>query len=175
MSADWSRYQSPMRALGRDKNTSSPGSFSRQSSYDGWRWSSISHILSSFTKVVLLLMAIMILKRMKCLSKYFQFSIFTFCVSVTKAIINAKLPTLISIGHAQLCRSKSKYFLWRQIVSQSPSNFLDIHIISSQFNSFTFLPFFGILAVFLIAVNNMCLNYLIIETLMKKSACVESL
>ena len=127
--------------LGRDKKISSPGSFSRQSSYDGWRWSSISHILSSFTKVVLTLMAIMMLKRVKCLSKYFQFLIFTFCVSVTKAIINAKLPTLISIGHAQLCRSKSKYFLWRQIVSQSPSLFL---------------------AVFFIAVNNMCLNYLII-------------
>ena len=110
--------------LGRDKKISSPGSFSRQSSYDGWRWSSISHILSSFTKVVLTLMAIMMLKRVKCLSKYFQFSIFTFCVSVTKAIINAKLPTLISIGHAQLCRSKSKYFLWRQIVSQSPNLFL---------------------------------------------------
>ena len=110
--------------LGRDKKISSPGSFSRQSSYDGWRWSSISHILSSFTKVVLTLMAIMMLKRVKCLSKYFQFSIFTFCVSVTKAIINAKLPTLISIGHAQLCRSKSKYFLWRQIVSQSPYLFL---------------------------------------------------
>ena len=54
----------------------------------------------------------------------FNFYFFTFCVSVTKAIINAKLPTLTSIGHAQLCRSKSKYFLWRQIVSQSPYLFL---------------------------------------------------
>ena len=124
MSADWSCYQSPMRSLGRDIKTSSPGSFSRQSSYDGWRWSSISHILSSFTKVVLILMAIMMLRWMKYLSRYFQFLRFTFCVLVTKAIINAKLPTLISIGHAQLCRSKSKYFLWRQIVSQSPNLFL---------------------------------------------------
>ena len=53
-----------------------------------------------------------------------QHNLFTFCVLVTKAIINAKLPTLTSIGHAQLCRSKSKYFLWRQIVSQSPNLFL---------------------------------------------------
>ena len=74
MSADWSCYQSPMRSYWAGiKKISSPGSFSRQSSYDGWRWSSISHILSSFTKVVLIIMAIMILKRMKCLSRYFQF------------------------------------------------------------------------------------------------------